>query len=564
MTLHQHPIPAVPDSTAAAVHAAFPKGNVYVDLRAEFGTWYTDQLFTDLYPPLGRAVEVAPWRLALVLVMQYIEGLTDRQAADAVRRCMDWKYALSLDLADPGFDFTLLHDFRQRLLRNDAAQRLLDTFLAACKARGLIKTRGTQRTDSPHVLAAVRTLHRLACVLETMHAALNDLATVAPDWVRSHVPFEWYERYGMRAETSRLPKETTKREAFAGMIGTDGYQLMEWAFAPSAPHAVRQLPALDILRRIWVQQFYRCTIPGAEELRWRSSDEEPPSALLIHSPYDHEARYCSKGDMHWVGYKLHLTETCDADRPDLITQVVTTPATTHDSLLGPTLQQDLAARDLAPGTHLLDSGYVAADLLVSARQEHDIDVVGPVVGSFSRQRIAGQGYDLQTCVIDWEAEQAQCPEGHTSVKWTPGLNVSGDPVMRIRFDLATCRACPARSACTWAKKGPRQLTVRPRAYHEAIQTTRERIETREFKLAYALRAGVESCVSQGTRRFDMRQSRYIDQQRTHVQQILVAMAMNLVRVVAWLWNETIGEERRPPGRFARLAPRPVSRGLVGC
>ncbi len=93
MTLHPHAIPSVPDATAAAVHAAFPKGNLYVDLRAEFGTLYTDQLFTDLYPPLGRVVEVPPWRLALVLVMQYIEGLTDRQAADAVRRCMDWKCA---------------------------------------------------------------------------------------------------------------------------------------------------------------------------------------------------------------------------------------------------------------------------------------------------------------------------------------------------------------------------------------------------------------------------------------------------------------------------------------
>lgn len=173
MTLHPHSIPPVPATTAAAVQAAFPKGNVYVDLRAEFGTIFTDQLFTDLYPPLGRAVDVPPWRLALVLVMQYIEGLTDRQAADAVRRCMDWKYALSLDLTDPGFDFTLLHDFRQRLLLNDGAQRLLDTFLVACKARGLIKVRGTQRTDSTHILAAVRTLHRLACVLETMHYALK-------------------------------------------------------------------------------------------------------------------------------------------------------------------------------------------------------------------------------------------------------------------------------------------------------------------------------------------------------------------------------------------------------
>ncbi len=135
MTLHPQPLPLVPDTTTAAVEAAFPKGNLYVDLRAEFGTLYDDQLFADLYPPRGRPVEVAPWRLALVLVMQYIEGLTDRQAADAVRRCMDWKYVLSLDLTDPGFDHTLLHDFRERLLSRGREHQLLDTLLTACKAR---------------------------------------------------------------------------------------------------------------------------------------------------------------------------------------------------------------------------------------------------------------------------------------------------------------------------------------------------------------------------------------------------------------------------------------------
>jgi transposase len=103
MSPRTQPLPPVPEATAAAVQAAFPKGNLYVELRAEFGTLYDDRLLADLYPPSGRPVEVTPWRLALVVVMPYIEGLTDRQAADAVRRCIDWKYALSLDLTDPGF-----------------------------------------------------------------------------------------------------------------------------------------------------------------------------------------------------------------------------------------------------------------------------------------------------------------------------------------------------------------------------------------------------------------------------------------------------------------------------
>ena len=155
MTWRSESIPPVPETTAAMVRAAFPKGNLYVDLHAEFGAIYDDAQFAALYSKnCGRPVEVAPWRLALVTVMQYMEGLSDRQAADAVRRCMDWKYALSLELSDPGFNFTLLHDFRERFVRHESAQQLLDTLLGACKARGLIKVRGKQRTDSTHVLAA--------------------------------------------------------------------------------------------------------------------------------------------------------------------------------------------------------------------------------------------------------------------------------------------------------------------------------------------------------------------------------------------------------------------------
>jgi transposase len=340
MTWCPQPLPPVPEATAAAVRAAFPKGNLYVDLRTEFGTLYDDQLFADLYADHGRPVDVAPWRLALVMVMQYIEGLTDRQVADAVRRCMDWKYALSLELTDPGFNFTLLHDFRGRLLTHAAGQRFLDTFLAACKARGWIKARGTQRTDSTHVLAAIRTLHRLECVLEAMHYALNQLSEAAPAWVRQQVPPAWYTRYGLRSDQARLPKDVSKREALARQMGADGYQLFEWARAADTSLGLQELPALEALRQIWLQQYYCCTGPGLEALRWRTGDEQPPAAVRITSPYDLEARYSSKRETHWVGYKVHLTETCDADHPDLITQVMTTPATMQDRVMGPAIQQD--------------------------------------------------------------------------------------------------------------------------------------------------------------------------------------------------------------------------------
>jgi transposase len=397
-----------------------------------------------------------------------------------------------------------------------------------------------------------------------MHWALNQLSDVAPAWVQQHVPLEWYPRYGLRSDQTRLPKDASKREVLARQIGADGYQLLAWVRLPESPPGLCDLPALEALRQIWLQQYYRCTVPGLEALRWRTGDEQPPAAVRITSPYDLEARYCSKRDTHWVGYKLHLTETCDPDQPDLITQVITTPATTPDCVMGPTIAHDLAARELLPGTHLLDSGYVDADCLVTAQRQYQIDVIGPPFGSYSRQHQTGQGYDLQAFVLDWEAQQAHCPQGHTSVNWRPGHDVSGDPVIRIRFDGATCRACPARRACTAAKDAPRQLTVRTQAHHEAIQAARQRQETAEFKAQYALRAGVESSLSQGIRRFDLRQSRYIGLARTHLQQLLNATAMNVVRVIAWLWGEPLGERKRKPGHFAQLALHPLSRQTVLC
>ena len=167
-------------------------------------------------------------------------------------------------------------------------------------------------------------------------------------------------------------------------------------------------------------------------------------------------------------------------------------------------------------------------------------------------------------MLKWEAQQARCPQGQPSVHWRPGRDGSGDPVIRLRCDGPTCRACPARPACTAAKGAPRQLTVRPPVHHEAIQAARQRQETAEFKAQYALRAGMASSLSQGTRRFALRRSRYIGLARTHLQQLLTATAMTIVRVIAWLWGEPLGERRRPPGHLAQLSPHPLSRQTVLC
>src|ERR671922_1004348 len=199
MSLHAQEVPPVPEETIRVAHAAFPHGNVYMRMRDELGTIYHDHLFAHLFPARGQPAE-APWRLALTTVMQFAEGLSDRQAADAVRSQIDWKYALSLELTDPGFDHTVLSEFRTRLVAGQAELLLLDSFLARVRERGLLKTRGRQRPDSTHVLAAIRVLNRLELVGETLRHALNRLAVIAPDWLRTQVPPAWFDRYASRIE----------------------------------------------------------------------------------------------------------------------------------------------------------------------------------------------------------------------------------------------------------------------------------------------------------------------------------------------------------------------------
>jgi transposase len=226
ISLHPQEIPPLSEETMRVARAAFPRGNVYMRIRDEFGTIYADHLFAQLFPARGQPAE-SPWRLALTTVMQFAEGLSDRQAADAVRSRIDWKYALSLELTDPGFDHTVLSEFRTRLVAGGAEQLLLDTLLTQLRARGLLKARGRQRTDSTHVLAAIRALNRLELVGETLRHALNSLAVVAPDWLRAQVPPEWFDRYGTRIENYRLPHTTAAREELAVTIGADGRRLLQ-------------------------------------------------------------------------------------------------------------------------------------------------------------------------------------------------------------------------------------------------------------------------------------------------------------------------------------------------
>ena len=195
----------IPDQTAQVAKSAFPDGNLYLSMRDKLGTIFADEQFRELYPQRGQPAE-APWRLALVTLMQFTENLTDRQAADAVRSRIDWKYVLGMELADQGFHYSVLSEFRSRLIQGQAEHLLFETLIKQFKERGLLKAGGRQRTDSTHVLAAVRHLNRIELVGQTLYHVLDLLSQVAPDWLRIQVSADWYERYSLRFSNYRFPK----------------------------------------------------------------------------------------------------------------------------------------------------------------------------------------------------------------------------------------------------------------------------------------------------------------------------------------------------------------------
>jgi transposase len=167
---------------------------------------------------------------------------------------------------------------------------LLEALLTLFKERGWLTERQQQRTDSTHILAKIRAINRLICVGEAMRFAQSSLAIVAGDWLLTHCEEEWVYRYGHRVEEARLPSSRAEREKLAEGIGRDGASLLEALFDPAAPPWLRQVPAVEILRQIWVQNYWW----EDGQIRWRSNEEIPPSTRYISSPYDHEARYSKK------------------------------------------------------------------------------------------------------------------------------------------------------------------------------------------------------------------------------------------------------------------------------
>ena len=529
----------------AGWRAAFPGGTLCLRIADELGPVWRDGQFAALFPRRGQPAE-APGRLALASVLQFVENLSGRQAADAVRGRIDWKYALGLSLTDPGFDHTVLSEFRSRLVEGNVERLLLDTLLAVLRDRELIRARGRQRTDSTHVLAAVRGLNRLERVGETLRAALNGLAVVAPEWLRALAPADWHGRYDRRVENCRLPKTDAARLEPAITIGAGGRQLPAAVDAAAGQPWLAKRPAIGVLRRVWEAQY----IEEEGRLRWRAVAEMPAAAEQISSPCDPEARYSTKREVSWVGCKVHFTETCDPDAPSLITSVETTPATIPDDNMVAAVHQSPRESGLLPSGHLADKGCTGAHVLVDSKQRHDVTIVGPVADDPSWQARSGDGLTKAQFLVDWDQRAVTCPAGNQSVSWLPNTWPGNGVVFEARFSRKDCTPCSLRPRRTRAKNEPRIIGLQAREHHEALREARRHQATEAFRQDYAARAGVEATHAQAVSRCGLRRCRYIGLARTTPRHVLTAAAVNLVRIAEWFAGTPIAETRC--SRFAAL------------
>ncbi|MCX4869537.1 IS1182 family transposase [Streptomyces sp. NBC_00825] len=559
MSMRPVGLPVVPEQTMVVARAAFPKGSLAIRVRDRLAEVFVDEPFADAFGVRG-APGLSPGVLSLVTVLQFAEDLIDRQAAAMAVRAIDWKYALGAELTDTGFDASVLSRFRARLADNDMERVVFDRLLQHCKETGLVAAGGKQRTDSTHVISAVRDLNRLELAGESVRAALEALAVAAPAWLAGQIDVtEFAERYGPRVDGWRIPPSQTKRDRLAQVFGQDALALCRAAWADDAPVWIRQIEAVDLLRQVLVQTYLvRSDSRGRQVIKKRDADDGvPPGQLRLASPYDTDARWAAKGDdLFWCGYKIHLTESCTADAdagrvPNLITDVHTTDATVPDVKATAPIQSKLAEHGVKPAEHYLDSGYPSADLITKAMKD-GIRMVTPVLLDHSTQAKAADGFDKNAFTINWKTRQVRCPAGGTSSHWNP-VQQHGTDAIVITFSVLTCRDCPLQQQCTTSKIGRRMLTLRPRELHENLARARAEQKTDTWKNKYALRAGVEGTINQALDITGIRRARYRGLPKVRLQHAVSATALNLIRLDAH-WT---GHDRHPSrsSRLERLAYR---------
>ncbi|MBN1372405.1 MAG: IS1182 family transposase [Anaerolineaceae bacterium] len=517
MCLKVQPPWPMPTETATVGQVILKADSPYRLIGDKLFGQFSEDAYADLYSPEGKP-GLSPVILAFVTVFQFMERLPDRQAAESLRMRMDWKYALHLPLTYEGFDFSVLSEFRDRLIEHDAEGRVFETLVAAFREVGLIKERGKQRTDSIAMLTKVRRLSRLELVVETLRMAVGALVKADREWSAEIIPPSWEERYGERFVMQRYSEKEWKE--YEAHIGEDGQWLLTRFERGGAPADLKGLLEVQILRTVWAQQFRE----AQGKLAYQDL-KKYDGKTQIQTPHDPEARYSRKRHAEWVGDKVQLTETDDKGYPHLITDIVGTGSNLTDYEELSPIQQRLEERRCKPAEHYVDAGYMSGPNLKES-QNRQIDLIGPLSSVVTPQDRLPDGITQAQFKVDVENNRVTCPQGHTVGNPTPM-----DYSLRFQFPKQVCAACEVRSRCCTGKGG---RTIGINAHYEQVQAARKQQRTEAFKKDYHQhRSGVEGSLSALVSGNGLRVGRYIGQKKRHLQAVFTGCAANLKRTASW-------------------------------
>lgn len=541
MSFKPKPPRRMPKELAELGPKLLPPSSPYRLIGEQLYEQYDEAEFADLYHAEGKPA-LSPILLGFVAAFQYLERLSDREAAVAVRVRLDWKYALHLPLDYAGFNYSVLSEYRDRVLAHQAEARLFDRLIEQLQGLGLIRPRGRQRTDSLAVLAKVRDLNRLERVCETLRLAIRALLGADPAWTRNTVPPNWEGRYGERCVATRLSEDQRQRREQE--VGSDGQWLLNRLHAETTPAVLRELPEVQVLETVWNQQF--AVVEG--KIVYRAAGPYDGTAQ-IQTPHDPEARYSKKRNRGWIGDKLQVTETDDEDYPHLITDIATTSSVKADATELKEIQARLEARDVLPREQLVDAAYVSGPNLKHS-QGLGVDLIGPVPGGQSPQGRKPDGITHEQFRVEREANVVICPTGQRSSQGS--LHDSGGT--QYRFASSVCAACPLHARCC---NGPNGRTITLSPEHETLSAARARQGTDEFKAVYRQhRGGIEGCLSVLARKYSLRVKRYIGQRKGHLQAVFTGVGVNLRRAASWLAKQRPQVRRKGLGLATLPAATP--------
>lgn len=513
----QEPWP-MPSETERVGQFLLAKDSAYRLVGEKLFETLSEQEFADLYPSEGQP-GLSPVILALVTVFQFIEKLPDRQAAEMLRMRLDWKYALHLPLEYEGFHFSVLSEFRDRLLAGKAEGRVFEKLVAQIRTLGLIKERGKQRSDSIAILTKVRWLSRLEVAVETLRLAVSRLVKTNREWSEEILPPSWEDKYGERFVMQRYTEKEWKE--YEANIGNDGQWLLKRVEDGGAPADLQELSEVKLMQTVWAQQFRA----EAGSLVFKELKTYNGRTQIV-TPHDPEAQYSRKRHSEWIGGKVQVTDTDAAGYPHIITDIVSTDNNLTDYEALPEIQTRLQQRQCTPGEHYVDAGYMSGPNLANSI-ERQIDLIGPLASAVTAQDLITDGMTQAQFQVDLQKKNVTCPQGQRV-----GSPIRKEQGMLFKFPTQVCAVCPVRSRCCTGKEG---RTIRVSEYYDLMQQARARQKTQTFKQDYAKhRSGVEGSLSALVRGNGMRVSRYLGQKKRNLQALFTGCAANLQHTAHWL------------------------------